>query len=92
MGKAKELQQQRNRGRTERQNEGKKGMRHYLFWRLPSPPRSSERFLRFHQYQLNHEEKRHSPISGEREREGERARAGEGERERERERKETDRE
>lgn len=41
----------------------------YLFWQPPSPPRSSEKFLRFHQHQLNHKEKK-SPMStdGEKER------------------------
>lgn len=47
-----------------------RAMKRYLFWRPPSPPRSSEKFLRFHQQQLNHREKRHSPISGEKERRG----------------------
>lgn len=47
-----------------------RAIKRYLFWRPPSPPRSSEKFLRFHQQQLNHREKRHSPISGEKERRG----------------------
>lgn len=45
-------------------------MKRYLFWQPPSPPRSSEKFLRFHQQQLNHREKGHSPISGEKDRRG----------------------
>lgn len=45
-------------------------MKRYLFWRPPSPPRSSEKFLRFHQQQLNHREKRHNPINGEKDRRG----------------------
>lgn len=44
-----------------------RAIKRYLFWRPPSPPRSSEKFLRFRQQQLNHREKRHSPISGEKE-------------------------
>lgn len=47
-----------------------RAMKRYLFWRPPSPPQSSEKFLRFHQQQLNHREKRHSPISGEKDRRG----------------------
>lgn len=47
-----------------------RAIKRYLFWRPPSPPRSSEKFLRFHQQQLDHREKRHSPISGEKERRG----------------------
>lgn len=35
-----------------------RAMKRYLFWQPPSPPRSSEKFLRFHQQQLNHREKR----------------------------------
>lgn len=47
-----------------------RAMKRYLFWRPPSPPRSSEKFLRFHQQQLNHREKRHNPINGEKDRRG----------------------
>ena len=60
----------------------RKEIERYLFWRPPSPPRSSEKFLRFHQHQLNHIEKRQSPISIDRKKESE----GEREREREKER------
>lgn len=54
----------------------RKAMKHYLFWRPPSPPRSSEKFLRFHQHPLNHKEKRHSPISADWERRRERETEG----------------
>lgn len=57
------------KGQRERQERNK--LKHYLFWQPPSPPRSSEKFLRFHQHQLNHKEKRHSPISTDIKKEGE---------------------
>ena len=45
---------------------GRNESKHYLFWRPPSPPRSSEKFLQFHPPQLNHKERTHSPISTDR--------------------------
>lgn len=64
--KKKEKKQPQQQTKWERDGEidwERKAMKHYLFWQPPSPPRSSEKFLRFHQHQLNHKEKRHSPIT-----------------------------
>ena len=85
--KAGRPQQRREReGRRRHEVRERKEIKRYLFWRPPSPPRSSEKFLRFHQHQLNHREKRQSPISIDRKKERERERERERETERETER------
>lgn len=73
----------RDKVRVGEKNESKRKKRRekrYLFWRPPSPPRSSEKFLRFPQHQLNHREKKKSPMSTDR-REREAEGDGEGGRE-----------
>lgn len=63
--------------RTDREiKQERKETKHYLFWRLPSPPRSSEKFLRFHQHQLDHKEKTQPHQHWQKEREIERETEG----------------